>query len=187
MDSTEAYIRHRERIHAREKQRKLATLKKKYPNAQIAEEKVEKVEKPKEPEEDKENDKENMLELYKELMKIDETNKIVTNKIKLEVVEIPTQIEKKKAPPKPVEKKKVPKHKKKGIKKAPIIDPISDCVYNYENNDEPEEEVKFKPKMAGKTGLPVFFFSNLVKNSRTAILSNEAKNKMNFKSFPPKD
>lgn len=44
MDSTEAYIRHRERLRERERINKLAKLKKKYPNVVVVEEKVEKLE-----------------------------------------------------------------------------------------------------------------------------------------------
>ena len=176
MDSTEAYIRHRERIRERERINKLARYRKRHPNVLIDEEKIE-IEKPKEEEVEKENDKEMFLELYNELKKIDESNAIVTNKIKLEILEIPRQMEKKKSP-KPLEKKKAPKHKKK-VKKAQIIE----CDYD---DDDYEEEMQFKPKMAGQTGLPIFFFSNLVKNSRSAFMSTAAKNKMNYKSFPPK-
>lgn len=179
MDSTEAYIRHRERVRERERINKLARYNRRHPNAQKVDDKIKKEEPKPVPEED-ENEKENLLELYNELKKIDETNAIAQNKIKLEILEIPRQMERKKAS-KTLEKKKVPKHKKK-IKKAQL-------TYDYDDDDDDydyDNEMKFTPKMAGQTGLPIFFFSNLVKNSRSAFLDTVAKNKMNYKTFPPK-
>lgn len=178
MDSTEAYIRHRERVRERERINKLARYKKRHPNAHIVDDKIKKKESEPVPEED-ENDKENLLELYNELKKIDEVNAIEPNKIKLEILEIPRQMERKKAP-KSLEKKKAPKHKKKLKKPQSCLD-IED-----DDAEEVEEEIKFTPKMAGQTGLPIFFFSNLVKDSRSAFLNTIAKNKMNYKTFPPK-
>lgn len=173
MDSTEAYLRHRERVRERERLNKLARYRKRHPNAVIPEDKPKKEEPKPEPEED-ENDKENLLDLYNELKKLDE---IEQNKIKLEILEAPRQVERK-STPKPLVKKKAPKHKKK-VKKAPKILDIDD-------EEDEEIDVKFTPKMAGQTGLPVFFFSNLVKNSRSAFLDTFAKNKVNYKKIKPK-
>lgn len=111
------------------------------------------------------------MDLYNELKKIDDINEIATNKIKLEIVEIPKQKQKIKAP----------RHRKK-VKKTQIITNQDDD----DDDDVNEEEITFKPKMAGQTGLPVFFFNNLVRDSRSVIMSTAAKNKMNYKTFQPK-
>lgn len=49
-----------------------------------------------------------------------------------------------------------------------------------------EDSEEFKPRMAGKTGLPSFFFSNLVTQNRNSFAKAEARNRMNFKKFSPK-
>ena len=49
-----------------------------------------------------------------------------------------------------------------------------------------EDSKEFKPRMAGKTGLPSFFFSNLVNQNRNSFVKAEARNRMNFKKFTPK-
>lgn len=46
-----------------------------------------------------------------------------------------------------------------------------------------EDPDEFKPKMAGKTKMPTFFFSNLVKKNRSSFQDALARNKMSGR-FP---
>lgn len=99
------------------------------------------------------------LEKYSEIRKLEPKSELV-NYSKLDVDIKKNVIKLKK-------KKKVKKSKKPRIEEEPVI-------------EDPEE---FKPPMAGSTGLPVFFFSDLVKQNCSAFKESEKRNRMMFKTI----
>lgn len=102
------------------------------------------------------------LEKYSEIRKLEPKTELVNySKLDGEV--------KKKVVKKTV-KKKVKKAKKPRIDEDPVI-------------EDPED---FKPSMAGSTGLPIFFFSNLVKENCSAFKESEARNRMMYKTISRK-
>ena len=100
-----------------------------------------------------------ILEKYSEIRKLEPKSELV-NYSKLDG-DVKKKVKK-------VVKKKVKKSKKARIEEDPVI-------------EDPEE---FKPSMAGSTGMPVFFFSNLVKESCSAFKESAARNRMMYKTFP---
>lgn len=50
-----------------------------------------------------------------------------------------------------------------------------------------EDPKEFQPRMAGKTGLPVFFFSNIVQQNRSAFQNAVNRNRMILKLFTPSE
>jgi hypothetical protein len=195
-DETEAYLRHRERVKEREKREKLkkqgkleAYMKKKEEKerAEKAKKELEFEEKMKQYEEFKKHDDdskvkfdidvnkpkppdmpsfEEMMKEYQERRKADE-EEMLRNYSKLEVDEkkVEQVVKRMKL------KKKHAKAKKARMEEDEMV---------IEDSDE------FRPKMAGKTGLPTFFFSNLVTQNRSSFVKAEARNRMNFKKFTPK-
>lgn len=163
-DETEAYLRHRERVHEREKQ---AKLKKEGKLKQYLEQKAKEAPPPPKVEETPTWDFEDVIKKYKEIKEMDqEEESKLQNLSKFEVVE-----EKVEVIVKGIKRKKKLVEYKKTLKK------------NLEMEDEVEDPEVFKPKMAGKTGLPTFFFSNLVKQNRSAFQKAEARNRMLSKLF----
>lgn len=82
-----------------------------------------------------------------------------------------------------VDEKKVEKIvealKRKKISKAKIAR-VED-KFGYES----EDLGGFKPKMAGNTKMPAFFFSNLVKQNQSAFLKADTRNRMQFRKVAP--
>lgn len=82
-----------------------------------------------------------------------------------------------------VDEKKVEKIvealKRKKISKAKIAR-VED-TFGYES----EDLGGFKPKMAGNTKMPAFFFSNLVKQNQSAFQKADARNRMQFRKVAP--
>lgn len=163
-DETEAYLRHRQRVHEREKREK---LKKQGKLDEYLKEKAVKEPEPApivitwEPDQ--------LIENYKAAKKLDEENSVLINYSKIEVDEKKVEIIVKQI-----------KKKKKNIQRAKKarVEEEKDC--------EMEEPAEFNPRMAGRTGLPLFFFNNLVKQNRSAFQKAEARNRMLYKIFPPK-
>lgn len=49
-------------------------------------------------------------------------------------------------------------------------------IEEYREDEElPHDISEFRPKLAGKTGLPTFFFSNVVKQNRSAFQKSDAR------------
>lgn len=199
-DETEAYLRHRERIHEREKREKLKKQGKLDAYLKEQEEKA-KAEKEKQ-----KLDFEEKMRLYKESKKSEEETCLIQNYVKFDI-----DVNKPKDPEAPnfeemmreyqerrkadeeeilvnyakleVDEKKVEqvvkrirlKKKHEKAKKARL-----------EEDEIVEDSDEFRPKMAGKTGLPSFFFSNLVTQNRSSFAKADARNRMNFKKFTPK-
>lgn len=164
-DETEAYLRHRERVHEREKREKLKKQGKldKYLREKVKEEPL-----PETKEEVVTWDIDDICQRYKETKKLDEEGQVLKNYSKFDVDEkkvelIVNRIKR---------KKKIDK-----AKKARRLE--QDFGIDIE---EPEE---FKPPMAGQTGLPKFFFNNLVNQNRSAFQKADARNRM-FKCVTPK-
>lgn len=158
-DEAEAYLRHRERIREREKREKLrkeGKLAEYLQEVQKAERKPVVVCEP--------THVDLTLEKYSEIKKLEPKSELV-NYSKLDCV-----VEKKKLVKKLV-KKKVKKSKKPRVEDPEIVI---------------EDAEEFKPPMAGSTGLPVFFFSNLVKQNCSAFKESETRNRMSYKAFPRK-
>lgn len=82
-----------------------------------------------------------------------------------------------------VDEKKVEKIveglRRKKISKAKIAR-VED-TFGYES----EDLGGFKPKMAGNTKMPAFFFSNLVKQNQSVFQKAEARNRMQFRKVAP--
>lgn len=158
-DESEAYLRHRERVREREKREK---LKKEGKLAEYLQETLKPEPKPVFAREQTNVDL--TLEKYYESKKLEPKTEIV-NYSKLD-----DEVRKKVV-------KKIVRKKVKKIKKPRIEE---DLELRIEDSEE------FKPSMAGSTGLPVFFFSNLVKENCTAFKESEARNRMTFKTIARK-
>jgi hypothetical protein len=154
-------LRHRERIHEREKRDKLKR------QGKLDEYLKERGEEPKpQVEEQPKVVDDPVLEQYKEMKKIFEFQ--LVNYSKFDVIE----------------KKVEEVVKRMKVKKKLAIAKKARMEEDEIHIPDPEE---FKPKMAGKTGLPSFFFSNVVKQNRSAFQKSDARNRMvKFKSFAPK-
>lgn len=160
-DETEAYLRHRARVHEREKREKLRKEGKL--EAYLAE-----IEEAKKRDEESKSDVnkessvsvEKIMEEYSAIKKIDKENSVHGNLIRLENTpeeDVSSHIQngcvKKK-------KKKKTKKKKKVVQEEKNIVP-------EEDKNIVLEEAEFKPEMAGSTGLPTFYFTNLVEQNRS--------------------
>lgn len=166
-DETEAYLRHRARVHEREKREKLKKQGKL--EAYLAELEKNKP-KPEPKEEPKEEQKmpsfEDFMKEYYESRKQEKENLISFNVSCQHDREVSTEERKDVYSPEQVKKKT--KRRRKPKKKS----------------DVPEEEIillddaEFKPQLAGRTGLPTFFFSNIVKQNSTALQEAQAKHRI---------
>lgn len=160
-DETEAYLRHRARVHEREKRERLRRHGKLEAYLAEIEKNKPKIESERENDNNDVNEEssegvdiDKILEQYKAIKEFEKQNAVLCNLIEL-----------KSAPEQDVEdntsrtskKKKAKKHKKK--KKAVV----------EEESTEILEEAEFRPKMAGRTGLPTFFFSNLVQQNKSVF------------------
>jgi hypothetical protein len=160
-DETEAYLRHRARVHEREKRERLrrkgkleAYLAEIEKNKPKIESKMENENKEEEEKEEAEGvNFEKILEEYKAVKEFEKENLVLCHQIQLNI-----------SPEKDVQditprasKKKVKKHKKK---KKVVVEEEPSVVL---------EEAEFKPKMAGRTNLPTFFFSNLVQQNKSVF------------------
>lgn len=105
-----------------------------------------------------------LLQKYKETKKLDIENSVLINYSKFDVDEKKVE--------KIVKQLKTKKQKVQKAKKARIEQS------RFEVEMEIDETEEFKPKMAGQTGLPSFFFSNLVKQNRSAFQKADARNRM---------
>lgn len=200
-DETEAYLRHRERIHEREKREKLKKQGKLDAYLKEQEEKA-KAEKEKQ-----ELDFEEKMKLYAECKKSEEETSLIPNYVKFDI-----DVNKPKDPEAPnfeemmkeyqerrkadeeeilinyskleVDEKKV----EQVVKRIKLKKKHEKAKKARMEEDEMvvEDSEEFRPRMAGKTGLPTFFFSNLVTHNRTSFVKAEARNRMNFKKFAPK-
>lgn len=160
LDETEAYLRHRARVHEREKREKLKKAGKLEEYLAKIEQNIPKPEPQKEPEPKQEIlNFDKIMESYLEVKKYEKENLMLNNVIQISVVEGNKNDETKK-------KKKIKRRKKKKI-------------VEEEENEILLDDVEFKPQMAGNTGLPSIFFNNLVKQHKTAIQAEQARNRMN--------
>lgn len=167
-DETEAYLRHRQRVHEREKRDKLKKEGKlKAYLEQKAKEEPPTPPPPKPVEPTPTWDFNDVIEKYKEIKQLDEDTGL-KNLSKFDVDEKKVEV---------IVKRLKSKKKIEIAKKARLeADPYCEI-------EDPEE---FRPKMAGQTGLPTFFFSNLVKQNRSAFQKADARNRMINKIFPRK-
>lgn len=195
-DETEAYLRHRQRIHERERREKMKK------QGKLDEYLKEQEEKAKAEKEKQQLDFENKMKIYQEFKKtekdtcmvkydIDLTQPQNPNAPKFEEMLVEYQESKKTddthllsnyakfdVDQKKVEQiVKVLKIKKKHAlaKKARMLE-----------DETVEDSEEFKPKMAGKTGLPTFFFSNLVTQHSSSFVKADSRNRMTFKAPKPK-
>lgn len=162
-DETEAYLRHRARVHEREKREKLkkqgkleaylAEIEKNKPKPE-----PEKVEEPKLPDFDK------FMKEYYESRKFDKEN-FFPNKVNNSSTEKVYFHENNNN--NNTEVKKKPRRRRKAKKKAENLE--EEIILN---------EAEFKPQMAGSTGLPKFFFSNIVKQNSSALQEAQARHRM---------
>lgn len=111
-----------------------------------------------------------IIKQYNEIKKLDEENITIRNAVKIEIDEQKVeQIVRKIKYQKAKKKKRTKKYK---LEEESIDDILDDTDV-------------FKPKMAGKTGLPSFFFSNLVSGNRSTFQKAQACNRMFYKIIPP--
>lgn len=166
-DETEAYLRHRARVHEKEMREKLKKEGKlaEYMKKKEAEKAEEAKKHPKQVEEAVQIDE--LLKKYQETKKLDIENSVLINYSKFDVDEKKVEKIVKQLKTK---KQKVLKAKKARMEQA-----------RYEVEMDIEEPEEFKPKMAGQTGLPSFFFSNVVKQNRSAFQKADARNRMTYK------
>lgn len=165
-DETEAYLRHRERVHEREKREK---LKKEGKLKEYLEQKAREAAPPPPIEPIVETptwDSDQIIQNYKEVKKLEEEE--LKNRSKFDVDEKKVEVI------------------VKCIKRKKSIAQAKKARIEVDSDVEMEEPAEFKPKMAGKTGLPTFFFSNLVKQNRSAFQKADARNRMLNKIFPRK-
>lgn len=94
-----------------------------------------------------------VLTQYQQIREEDKSNNVI-----LELVPIP---------------KKKKKKRRKVIKKKKVV--VKD--------DEIEEVEEFQPKMAGKTGLPSFFFHKIVESSKNIFQTEDRKNSRSYKTI----
>lgn len=165
MDETEAYLRHRARVHEREKREKLKKQGKLDAYLEEIEKSKPKSETRKEKKKDEMPNFDKFMQEYYEIRKFDKENLIINN-----VVKLPTAVENSKTQNINIEAKKKTKKRRKAKKKIP------------EKQEEQIilNEAEFKPTMAGSTGLPKFFFNNLVKENRMALQEAQARHRMDF-------
>jgi hypothetical protein len=171
LDETEAYLRHRARVHEREKREKLkkkgkldeylAELEKNKPKPEPKPSSLMDLPGP-----EKLNFDE-IIEKYREIQKFDKENFVQPCRYNFNICE------KQQEEPfiKVQKKKKVRKSKKKKV----VEDELEDDILL--------EDAEFKPQMAGRTGLPVFFFNNLVKANRSALQEAHARNQRSKTKF----
>lgn len=161
-DETEAYLRHRERVHEREKRERLrrkgkleaylAEIEKNKPKIESNEGNGNNEEAEEEPE-GVNIDK--IMEEYKALKKFERENLVLCHQIQLNI-SLEENVADDTTTPR-ASKKKVKKHKKK--KKKVVVEEEESTVVL--------DEAEFKPKMAGD--LPTFFFSNLVQQNKSVF------------------
>lgn len=161
-DETEAYLRHRARVHEREKREKLKKQGKLEEYLREIEETKPKSPTP-EPEQVEDTVLDKALEEYKEWKKQEdlENAKFVIDEKKVAKTAF------------------IIRRQKKIEKRKQEMEEETRALLGYEPIDEPPP---FKPKMAGKTGMPSFFFSNLVTQNKKAFASHVDKNKMRHTS-----
>lgn len=153
-DETEAYLRHRARVHEREKREKLRKEGKLEAYLAEIERNKPKIEKDKTSNgggEETDVNIDKIMEAYYAIKKLDIENAVQSNQIR---IEIPPEVN---VDANNKQKKKARKHRKK--KKKNVV----------EEENVVLDEAEFKPTMAGSTGLPTFFFSNLVKENRSVF------------------
>lgn len=159
-------MRHRARVHEREKREKL----KKQGKLEEYLREIEEKNKPKEPtpepptvEEKVEESIEKTLQEYKEWKKqvVPET----LSKFAVDDKKVKETVQK-------IKRRKVIARRRQEMREETQV------LLGFESVDEPSP---FRPKMAGKTGMPEFFFSNLVRQNTKAFAEQNSKNKM--KSF----
>jgi len=169
LDETEAYLRHRARVHEREKREKLKKQGKLDEYLAEVERNKPKKESKKEwiPEEPPAFDE--FMKEYYESRKFDKENLVIINVVKHAAPEDYYGM-----PHSSVEIKKKVKKRKKPKK---IANPEEEILLN---------DSEFKPEMAGSTGLPKFFFSNLVKQNRSALQEAQARHRMDYQKHNKK-
>lgn len=153
-------MRHRERVREREKREKLRKAGKLNEYLKNPEKNVKKLMK-----EPKPNPVDITLQQYKETKKLSEGETELVNYSKLDVDETKVELIVNRI-----------RRKKKLVKEWAQLE-------KKELEVEQQEPQYFKPRMAGKTGLPVFFFSNLVSQSRSCFLKADTRNRMHYKTF----
>lgn len=158
-DETEAYLRHRARVHEREKREKLKK------EGKLQEYLKEIGEEEKKKPMTVQMEIEITLQKYKETKKMDIESSALINYSKFDVVE--KKVEQ-------VVKQMKLKKKHKKAKKARMVE---DLNYVIEDSED------FKPRMAGKTGMAHFFLSDVVTQNRIAFQKADARNKMMSKTF----
>ncbi|KAG5685060.1 hypothetical protein PVAND_014261 [Polypedilum vanderplanki] len=171
MDETEAYLRHRARVHEREKREKLkkqgkldeylAELEK---NKPMPEPKIEKKLTEKET-----NELDKIMKEYLACRQFDKENEAVQNRIKIELPPDEKKNDEKTSKLNKNEVKRKFKKRKKSKKQKVEIEVEEDVLLN---------DVEFKPQMAGRTDLPKFFLSNLVKKNSAALQEAQARHRM---------
>lgn len=194
-------MRHRERIHERERRDKLKK------QGKLDDYLKEQEEKAKAEKEKKELDFEEKMKLYAECKKSEEETSLLRNFVKFDI-----DLDKPKNPETPkFEEIMVEYQEQRKADKEQIL-------VNYSKFDVDEKKVEqvvkrlklkkkhekakkarmeedeaviedaeeFRPRMAGKTGLPTFFFSNLVTQNLSTFVKADALNRMTFKKFTPK-
>lgn len=153
LDETEAYLRHRARVHEREKRDRLRRKGKLEAYLAEIERNKPKIEHTKEEEiiekeaEDVSIDK--IMEEYYAIRNIDKENSVHSNQIRID-----------NAPEEDIAQnmQRWKKVKRSGRKKKIVI-------VEEEEQSVILDEAEFKPQMAGSTGLPTFFFNNVVENN----------------------
>lgn len=151
-DETEAYLRHRARVHEREKRERLRRKGKLEAYLAEIERNKPKIEHTRE-EEIIENEAEDVsvdkiMEEYYAIRNIDKENSVHSNQIRMDIAGENMQ-----------RRKKVKRSKKK---KRVVVE-------EEEESSVVLDEAEFKPQMAGSTGLPTFFFSNVVEKNRSVF------------------
>jgi hypothetical protein len=149
LDETEAYLRHRARVHEREKREKLRRQGKL--EAYLAEIERNKPKMEAKRDEDEQKDSiDKIMEEYNAIKKLDKENSVVGNlRLENSLEECVEEI---------VQKKKKVKRRRK--KKVAVVEEPSVLL----------DDAEFKPTMAGSTGLPAFFFNNLVKENKSVFI-----------------
>lgn len=151
-DETEAYLRHRARVHEREKRERLRRKGKLEAYLAEIERNKPKIEHTRE-EEIIENEAadvsvDKIMEEYYAIRNIDKENSVHSNQIRMDIAGENMQ-----------RRKKVKRSKKK---KRVVVE-------EEEESSVVLDEAEFKPQMAGSTGLPTFFFSNVVEKNRSVF------------------
>lgn len=155
-------MRHRARVHEREKREKLKKA------GKLQEYLKEKGEEPKQKPVDLRMEIDATLQKYKESKMLEEESPTLINYSKFDVDEKKVEL---------VVKTMRLRKKHQKAKKARLEEDLNYII---------EDSKEFQPRMAGKTGLPHFFFSNLVTQNRTAFQKADARNRMISKIFPRK-